>query len=118
MHLAGGTHEVAYLTVPQGEFDCWRNTYKCRRNIICSDGSVMPVGTYSLGEDGTSRSQGNDPDDISSWNPDRASFYLARLNRQILTQFATMALVLAFPIYGAIKLAELALMRLMAVSTE
>jgi hypothetical protein len=48
--------------------DPWGHPYQYRR-----DPSLMAgFGLYCLGEDGVSYSQGNDPDDVNSWNRSKA----------------------------------------------
>lgn len=48
-----------------------------------------PFHVYSLGENGSTNSNGNDADDINSWNYDRSSFYgpkaVARFKNDRLT---------------------------------
>lgn len=57
------------------ELDAWGNPYYCRRNVVMSDGTLVPVGVYSTGRDGVTQSDGNDTDDINSWDPQSAAWY-------------------------------------------
>ncbi len=79
--------------------DPWGSSFRVRRNITSTDGSFAPVGAFSLGEDRTTRSGGDDADDINSWDPDSVDYYMRReRNREALTQvFAFM--LLGLPTY-------------------
>jgi len=58
-----------------------------------SDGGF---GIYSFGRDGVSRSAGNDPDDVNSWN--RTSGDKGRFRLQYVI-YAVVAIVIAIPIW-------------------
>lgn len=62
----------------QRGMDPWGRSYHCVFNVKLHDGSVQPIGFYSAGEDGYSESNGNDPNDINSWDTKRGEFYLRR----------------------------------------
>ncbi|YCM44525.1 hypothetical protein V2O64_00640 [Verrucomicrobiaceae bacterium 227] len=57
-------------------------------------------GFYWKGEDGLSRSGGMDPDDINSWNPESARFYLNRARRTAMLQYAGLAMLPAFVVFA------------------
>jgi hypothetical protein len=48
---------------------------------ILSENHPGGGGFYIAGDDGVSSSQGNDPDDINSWDPDSIAFYHRKLWR-------------------------------------
>jgi hypothetical protein len=60
--------------------------------------SEMGFGFYLEGDDGTSLSAGNDPDDINSWDFDSVAYYYDRLNRRKEAINVGVALVLALPL--------------------
>ncbi len=71
-----------YLPV-HPETDIWGNTYR-----LAIDGSGLNaaerIDVYSLGEDGKTTTNGNDPDDINSWTEPSTEFYDRRLSRIML----------------------------------
>lgn len=54
-------------------------------------------GFYLEGDDSVSNTQGNDPDDINSWDSDSISFYYDRLRRRKDTLESGAALCIALP---------------------
>ncbi|NQU23326.1 MAG: hypothetical protein HQ567_18760 [Candidatus Nealsonbacteria bacterium] len=56
--------------------DRWGNPYRFVRNVRSPDGQHMAIGVYSTGHDGVSRTGGNDPDDINSWDADSMEYYV------------------------------------------
>lgn len=61
------------------ELDTWGHPYRLVKN---SDGEQMTIGVYSTGEDGVSRTNGDDPDDLISWDPDTEDYYLRNVERE------------------------------------
>lgn len=61
--------------------DVWGNAYVVVRSEgLVGEGKIpsrrqLPFHVYSLGEDGSTSSSGNDPDDINSWDKDSAAMY-------------------------------------------
>lgn len=49
-------------------------------------------GFYITGDDGESKSRGNDPDDVSTWDIESVSRYRSRLIWELRTRYAAMAL--------------------------
>lgn len=92
--LAGDISDYDPLDMIERELDAWGNPYRCRRNIVHSDGTVIPVGIYSTGKDGVTQSDGNDRDDINTWDPDSYSWYQQQVRRSILIE---RVIVAAFP---------------------
>ena len=60
--LEVNTNRVTYLT--RGPYDPWQSRYQW-----VYTGQPDAVRIYSLGPDGISETEGNDPDDINNWNP-------------------------------------------------
>lgn len=60
--LEVNTNRITYLTL--GPYDPWKNRYQ---RVYTVDESVGRI--YSLGPDGISETEGNDPDDINNWSP-------------------------------------------------
>ena len=60
---------------------------------IVSDNLPEGRGFYTVGDDGISNSDGEDPDDINSWNYNSASYYYRRLWRRRYAQYAGIAMV-------------------------
>ena len=52
--------------------DSWGNPYRC---TMAKEGETTRLGVYSTGEDGISRSHGNDPDDLNSWSYNGRAHY-------------------------------------------
>ncbi|MCA9265743.1 MAG: hypothetical protein KDA60_17900 [Planctomycetales bacterium] len=77
--LAGSlpdTHPAAHDLYESPGFDPWGSPYKCLPNVQLSNGVVQPFGVYSMGRDSESESNGNDPDDLNSWNEDCYQWYV------------------------------------------
>jgi general secretion pathway protein G len=60
--LEVNTNRITYLT--WGPYDPWQNRYQ-----LVYTGQPDAVRIYSLGPDGISETEGNDPDDINNWSP-------------------------------------------------
>jgi hypothetical protein len=61
--LEVNTNRITYLTLEP--YDPWGNPYQ----VVFNTGSLPAARIYSLGPDGISMTEGNDPDDINSWRP-------------------------------------------------
>lgn len=72
--------------------DMWGNPYRCVR---ITEGGSTRLGVYSSGEDGISRSLGNDPDDLNSWNENGRSHYEKKDRAAALRACGMMSLYLA-----------------------
>lgn len=72
------------LPTGSGEYDVgsdiWDNPFHARVKKTPSGPSIQ---FYSTGEDGISKSGGNDPDDINSWGQDGSEYYNPKLARII-----------------------------------
>lgn len=100
-----------YRLHPNGPFlDCWGRPYQVAFNKRQSDGQVQWVGIYSLGYDGVSLSQGDDPDDLNSWDENSDSFYWESIATQHRQEKALNALYY-MPFTYAGLLAVLAFLR-------
>ena len=63
--------------------DAWGNRYQfVEQNDPGLFGSNSSVHVYSLGKDGKTKSNGNDLDDINSWNYDRGIYYGPLVNSE------------------------------------
>ena len=63
--------------------DAWGNKYQfVGRNEPGLFGSNSSIHVYSLGKDGITKSNGNDLDDINSWDYDRGDYYGPLVNRE------------------------------------
>lgn len=60
-------------------FDPWGNPYRLVERNEHADGFKSTVHAYSLGQDGETQTDGNDLDDINSWNYDRQRYYGAQI---------------------------------------
>ena len=60
------------------------------------------VRVYSLGRDGVSKSQGNDPDDINNWDEDCYRYYVDEITLRYRMQYAVTAIPLTFLTYPAL----------------
>ena len=61
-----------------------------------------PYHVYSFGEDGKSDTNGNDPDDINSWNYDRNTFYGRQIANEMKRKYLWRTLWLTPIIYLAL----------------
>jgi hypothetical protein len=103
-HTLSAEHWVSKELVERIELDPWGSPYKCVRNRTLDNGTVVPMGIFSMGRDGVSRSEGNDPDDLNSWDARSGDYYrleIAAANRKqyaiegaYLTPFTYAALLL------------------------
>ncbi len=80
--------------------DFWGNPYRCvlRESTVPDDpanSAVARLHFYSCGQDGISRSDGNDEDDINSWDDHSQPFYTAESRRQEAERLAFEALCYA-----------------------
>ncbi|WP_149499028.1 hypothetical protein [Roseiconus lacunae] len=82
--------------------DPWGNSYKLvmRQDAEC-DNPEFSVHLYSKGEDGISRTDGDDPDDLNTWSNDYGQFYWRRIQREQRLKHAAEATVCS-PIVFAI----------------
>ena len=62
--------------------DPWGNPYRCVRNVKLPEGGMQSIGVYSMGRDGVSETNGNDPDDLNSWDRDCSDWYIRDINRR------------------------------------
>ena len=65
------------LVVASETLDPWGNAYPMSN--LSEDGVPGKIEMYSFGEDGVTRSEGNDTDDINTWDSRSASFYDRRV---------------------------------------
>jgi hypothetical protein len=94
------------------ELDPWGNPYHCGRDMELVDGRVIPIGIYSLGEDGLSQTQGNDSDDINSWDENAGAYYRTKIRESNRKQYAIEGLLIAPFTYVALLAVGFALRRM------
>ena len=70
-HDLPANHPASEFLDDPPRMDAWGNPYRVQPR-----GSLMTaVRVYSTGHDGESLADGNDPDDIRSWDPNRGAWY-------------------------------------------
>ncbi|MEX2141279.1 MAG: hypothetical protein WD894_18585 [Pirellulales bacterium] len=89
------------LLVERQRVDPWGNPYRSL-NLALDDSSLFAIGIYSTGEDGASLTQGNDPDDLNSWDEHTGSHYRAAISEENRKRYAVQGLFLTAFIYPAI----------------
>lgn len=77
-HRLPMTHSAADLLSDPPRMDSWGNPYRVQSCESVTNG----VRVYSTGQDGVSHTDGNDPDDIRSWEKDRGVRYRTWQNRR------------------------------------
>ena len=94
--LAGtyGDHHPILGKCP--EKDPWKNSYQCVARRV---GNEERLGVYSYGRDGTSKSSGNDQDDLNSWNDDGPQWYKSVDSQRERTDTVVQGLAITFLIY-------------------
>jgi len=91
-------------TIPPGcpsNKDPWGNSYPWTPSKS-HDMAISDFQVYSPGEDGTSASQGNDPDDINSWDNHHHDFYTRGAERHRLRGYLLIVLMNSIPAFFAI----------------
>jgi len=68
------------LSVVAQSPDPWGNPYQVLNFDSSAQSSDDLIHVYSFGEDGATDSQGNDPDDINTWDSESGSVYRRRVN--------------------------------------
>ena len=66
--------------------------------FVVTEASPAGFGFYLEGEDGMSKTEGSDPDDINSWSSESMAFYYDRLRRGRNLRDATIAAIVAAPV--------------------
>ncbi len=84
------THPIWQRMVEHPGLDPWKRPYRCVRNRTLADGTLVDLGVYSMGKDGVSNSEGNDPDDLNSWNEQQGGYYYEEIKN---TRFAAAAII-------------------------
>ncbi len=88
--------------------DTWGRPFQVSWPTDSEDGELGDVGFYSLGEDGISKSFGNDPDDINSWDRDSTRYYHSRFTRSNNFARAKVAAIIAIVVFFGMQLFYLA----------
>lgn len=90
-------HVASQTLVDPPEFDIWTNPYKIQRRANPRD----PPLVYSVGEDGISKSDGMDADDIRAWESNPGKWYSQRESwRNALSLFCCSGIYICFAIVG------------------
>lgn len=85
--------------------DPWGNPLVFKRRLRLADGRVESVAVFSRGRDGVSRSRGNDPDDLNSWDETCNRPYIAEINRRNrIYDAAAVALLTPFVYLGLLAI--------------
>jgi len=77
--LAGDLSPAHPLAEELGESphkDPWKNPYRCIQFVHTYHGEPRTLGVYSMGRDGVSKTDGNDTDDLNSWNSESIQWYI------------------------------------------
>lgn len=93
--LAGklpANHPLARRLREPPKKDPWGNPYRCVRRF---DGERESFGVYSTGRDGVTKSEGNDADDLNSWNDDCYRWYVRDVAQQDRLHYALQGAVFA-----------------------
>ena len=102
--LPPNDHSICMLGDPP-RMDSWGNPYRIKAREISNSEAMV----YSTGRDGHSESDGNDPDDIRSWDENRAKWYQASMYRRELGGCMVLsAIVTPLLFLGLIKLIPIA----------
>jgi hypothetical protein len=83
--------------------DPWGNPYRCVS--LNSNNSQLPFGFYSAGSNGISQTDGNDSDDLNSWNPTCRRCYEAGMEHNRRKIYAVVGFCLMPLTYAAILMA-------------
>jgi len=81
------------------EHDSWHRPLRCKQVGGTCDNSRPMLGVYSLGEDGLSNSEGDDPDDINTWNRNSNRYYEHRIFTQQMLLILGSTAFFGLPIY-------------------
>ncbi len=73
-------YSFSFLSRRKGYEDLWGASYRVIREK--REGEDW-IGIFSLGHDGISKSGGNDPDDLNTWDQNSVDFYVDSLNRYL-----------------------------------
>ena len=77
-----GDYDIDQIVSSIGQNDPWGNPYKFVERPSGPSEHPTTFHAYSMGADGTSSSNGNDFDDLNSWNDDGTAYYLNKLNAE------------------------------------
>lgn len=83
--LAGALPERDFWGMQLGkpELDPWGIPYRCVRDFHSKNGQTIDLGVYSCGEDRISTSEGEDQDDLNTWDPSTGSSYAREIKYQM-----------------------------------
>jgi len=100
--LAGELSPADPLAEELGESphkDPWQNPYRCIRFVHTYYGESRTFGVYSMGRDGVSKTNGNDTDDLNSWNSESHQWYRRDINTRRLWEDLMKAVLLTPIVY-------------------
>lgn len=75
----GSRQQLLFNLIIEASYDKNLHRWSSPPRFVISSSLPDGFGFYLDGEDGHSKTRGNDRDDINSWNPSSASFYYDRL---------------------------------------
>lgn len=90
-------HEASDILMDSPRPDSWGNSYRIQLASKLTDGNFR---LYSMGRDGVTSTDGNDPDDIRSWDESRGAFYQQELFRKDLTFGLLFTLIFTPIVFG------------------
>ena len=100
------THPLAKELGTSSRKDPWGHPYRCIRFAHTYRGERRAFGIFSMGRDGVSATDGNDSDDLNSWNPESHQWYVRDIRNRTRWECLMKGLLLApFVYFGVIGIA-------------
>lgn len=79
--------------------DPWGNAFQAIRDFKSANGKTVKLGIYTLGRDGISKTNGNDPDDLNTWDDICYLWYSVDIGRRRRTICVVIGLVITPIVY-------------------
>lgn len=95
-------HPAWRVLADRQELDPWGNPYRCTENPARKGKSLGALGVFSTGRDGISRSKGNDPDDLNSWDEKPGAYYRSEIRSEERKRYAVQGLFVAPVVYAVL----------------
>ena len=103
--LAGktlGSDPRVFQMAPPPESDPWGNPLQAVERSDVS-GKMRVFAVFSFGRDGTSATNGDDPDDINSWSDDPVAYYRRETQKYRLLCVIPWAIILCVPTWFLLR---------------